>query len=157
MEANIGITNNNSKAVSIELAKLLADEYVLITKTRNAHWNTEGIHFYEKHKFFQSQYEQIDEMIDKVAERIRMVGHYAIASLQSFLDTTHLAETALENNESITFIKELLADHESIIFNCRKNIHLFANDFNDVGSSDFITGIMQEHEQMAWFLRAHFK
>ena len=84
METNIGITDDNRKSVSVELGKILADEYVLITKTRNAHWNTEGIHFYEKHKFFESQYEQINEIIDKVAERIRMIGHYEIASLISF-------------------------------------------------------------------------
>jgi starvation-inducible DNA-binding protein len=157
METNIGITADNRKAVSIELGKLLADEYVLITKTRNAHWNTEGIHFYEKHKFFETQYEQIDEMIDKVAERIRMVGHYAIASLRTFLEQTHLSESATENNESMTYIKELLIDHETIIFNCRKNIHQFATIYHDLGSSDFVTGIMEEHEQMAWFLRAHLK
>jgi starvation-inducible DNA-binding protein len=157
METNIGITADNRKAVAIELGKLLADEYVLITKTRNAHWNTEGIHFYEKHKFFEAQYEQIDVLIDKVAERIRMVGHYAIASLKSFLEQTHLSETTPENNESMTYIKELLIDHESIIIHCRENIHLFANECHDMGSSDFITGIMEEHEQMAWFLRSHIK
>jgi starvation-inducible DNA-binding protein len=157
MDTNIGITADHRKAVSIELGKLLADEYVLITKTRNAHWNTEGIHFYEKHKFFEAQFEQIDEIIDKVAERIRTIGHYAIASLKTFLEQTHLAEIPTENNESMTYIKELLIDHEIIIFNCRKNIHHFANECNDMGSSDFITGIMEEHEKMAWFLRAHIK
>ena len=157
METNIGITDDNRKSVSVELGKILADEYVLITKTRNAHWNTEGIHFYEKHKFFESQYEQINEIIDKVAERIRMIGHYAIASLKSFLEQTHLSETDFDNNDSMTYIKELLVDHEIIIFNCRKMIHQFADDYHDTGSSDFITGIMQEHEQMAWFLRAHIK
>ncbi len=37
MTTNIGITDSNRQAVSNELAKLLADEYVLCTKTRNAH------------------------------------------------------------------------------------------------------------------------
>ena len=51
MKPGIGITDKNRKAVAAELAKLLADEYVLFTKTRNAHWNVEGPDFYEKHKF----------------------------------------------------------------------------------------------------------
>lgn len=51
MKTNIGITEENRQAVVNELAKLLADEYVLYTKTRNAHWNVEGVDFYDKHKF----------------------------------------------------------------------------------------------------------
>jgi starvation-inducible DNA-binding protein len=39
----------------------------------------------------------------------------------------------------------------------RENINLFANDYEDLGTSDFITGLMQEHEKTAWFLRAHLK
>ena len=58
MKTNIGITDANSQAVANELAKLLADEYVLYTKTRNAHWNIEGADFYDKHKFFEMQFGQ---------------------------------------------------------------------------------------------------
>ena len=71
METNIGITDVHRQAVSKELAKLLADEYVLYTKTRNAHWNIEGADFYDKHKFFEIQFGQLDDIIDSVAERIR--------------------------------------------------------------------------------------
>jgi starvation-inducible DNA-binding protein len=36
MKANIGITETNANAVADILAKLLADEFLLYTKTRNA-------------------------------------------------------------------------------------------------------------------------
>jgi starvation-inducible DNA-binding protein len=49
----------------------------------------------------------------------------------------------------------LLTDHENIIIFLRGNINKFANDYGDAGTSDFITGLMETHEQMAWFLRAH--
>jgi starvation-inducible DNA-binding protein len=55
------------------------------------------------------------------------------------------------------YIKELFADHESIIVNIRSKINLFANDYHDAGTSDFITGLMEAHEKMAWMLRAHLK
>lgn len=157
MKPSIGITEINRQAVANELATLLADEYVLYTKTRNAHWNIEGIHFYEKHKFFEVQFTQLDEMIDKVAERIRSLGHYADASLKSFLAITHLAEIVVDGNTSNSYIKELLMDHESIIIHCRENIHRFGNEYKDVGTSDFVTGLMEDHEKMAWFLRSHLK
>ncbi|MEY3498750.1 MAG: hypothetical protein RL308_419 [Bacteroidota bacterium] len=155
MKTNIGITEKNSQMVVEELAKILADEYVLYTKTRNAHWNTEGADFYEKHKFFEMQYTQLDEFIDKVAERIRTLGFYSPATLASFLSLTQLTEFSREKNDSNGFIKELLMDHESIIIKLRENIVNFASNLDDIGSSDFITGLMEEHEKMAWFLRSH--
>ncbi|MEO6305239.1 MAG: DNA starvation/stationary phase protection protein [Bacteroidia bacterium] len=155
MKANIGITDKNTQAVATELSKILADEYILYTKTKNAHWNVEGPDFMEKHKFFETQFGQLDEFIDQVAERIRFIGHYTPSTLNSFISLTHLTEKASEKNDSNGFIKELLGDHESIIKEIRENIKRFTDEFHDHGSADFITGLMEEHEKMAWFLRAH--
>lgn len=155
MKTNIGITEENSKAVADELAKILADEYVLYTKTRNAHWNVQGPDFFEKHKFFEGQYEQLDDFIDDVAERIRTLGHYSPASLKSFLVLTQLTEMSSEKNDSNGFIKELLSDHESIIITLREHIQTFGDKYHDLGTADFVTGLMENHEKMAWFLRSH--
>ena len=153
----LGISKENRAATAQILCKLLADEFVLYTKTRNAHWNVEGNDFYNKHLFFEQQYTQLDEIIDSVAERIRTIGHYAPATLKSFLDLTHLSEAKSEENNSFGFIKELLADHESIIIYLRENIDRLASELKDYGTSDFITGLMETHEKMAWMLRAHLK
>jgi starvation-inducible DNA-binding protein len=155
MNASIGITPANLQAVAGQLSKLLADEFLLYTKTRNAHWNVEGKDFHSMHIFFEQQYEALDETMDSVAERIRQLGHYAPATLQSFLSLTHLTEKLGERNDSPGFIRELLTDHENIIIFLRENITRFANDYGDAGTSDFITGLMEEHEKMAWMLRAH--
>jgi starvation-inducible DNA-binding protein len=155
MDAKIGITAKNRLAVATQLSKLLADEFLLYTKTRNAHWNVEGKDFHAMHLFFESQYEQLDEIMDSVAERIRTIGHYAPATLKSFLKLTHLSELIESRNDSIDFIKELLSDHESIIEFIRGNIHPFDDTYKDAGTSDYITGLMETHEKMAWMLRAH--
>ena len=157
MKASIGISPANLQSVATELCKLLADEFLLYTKTRNAHWNVEGTDFHSMHVFFEQQYEQLDEIMDSVAERIRQLGHYAPATLKSFLNLTHLTEQLGERNDSIGFIKELLIDHENIIIFLRENINRFAGEYGDAGTSDYITGLMEDHEKMAWFLRAHIK
>jgi len=157
MTTNIGITDKNRQQVAGELSTILADEYVLYTKTRNAHWNIEGADFHAKHLFFESQYKQLDEIVDNVAERIRSLGHYSPGTLKLLLELTHLTEQTRSKNDSHGFITELLADHESIIIHLRENINRFADEWGDAGTSDFITGLMQEHEKMAWFLRSHLK
>ncbi len=157
MKIEIGITESNRQNVANELAKILADETVLYIKTKNAHWNIEGADFYDKHKFFETQFGELDAIIDSVAERMRTIGHYAPATLKSYLDLTHLTEQTSEKNDSHGFIKELLEDHESIIIVLRENINVFTAKFHDLGTSDFITGLMETHEKMAWFLRSHLK
>lgn len=153
----IGISEENRKAVAFELSKLLADEFLLYTKTRNAHWNVEGPDFHTMHLFFESQYGQLEDMMDGVAERIRQLGHYAPATLKAFLDLTHLTEKIGDKNDSLSFIGELVADHEAVIEFIRGNIEPFASKYQDYGTSDYVTGLMEEHEKIAWMLRSHLK
>ena len=155
MEAKIGIKTENLTEVAHSLSKILADEFVLYTKTRNAHWNVEGPDFYNKHKFFEAQYGELEEIVDEVAERIRKLGHYAPASLKQYLELTHLSEDIRGKNDSLTYIKVLLEDHESILIHIRENTDNYAGPLKDLGTSDFITGLMETHETMAWMLRAH--
>lgn len=153
----IGITDDHRQSVANELMILLSDEFVLYTKTLNAHWNIEGIDFNDKHKLFEMQFDQIQDFIDRIAERIRSIGHYVDGSLASLLKLTHFSENDNVKNEGRFFLKELLEDHESIIIHLRENIGKFAREYRDLGTSDFITGLMEEHEKIAWYIRSHLK
>lgn len=148
-------TSHNRQEVANMLSKLLADETVLCIKTKNAHWNNEGHDFYDKHKLFEVQFTQLEEMIDSIAERIRTIGHYAPATLKNYLSLTHLSESKSEKNDGPGYIKELLGDHQSIISNLKEQVPKIYNEYNDVGSQDLIAGILCLHEKMAWFLRSH--
>src|SRR5690349_732576 len=122
MKTGIGIKASDTAAVAEALNKILADEHVLYIKTRNAHWNVEGRDFYAQHKFFEDQYSQLEEIIDEVAERVRAIGHFAVGTMAGFLKLTHLTEQSPSSNDSLSYIKELLDDHESIIVHMRENI-----------------------------------
>lgn len=155
MEPKIGITPEHRDQVARALNSLLADESVLYVKTRNAHWNVEGADFHAMHLYFESQYGQLEEIIDNVAERIRALGHYAVATMHGYLQLTSLSEQSREENSAMGFITELLADHETIIMHLRGRISQVANEWNDIGTSDFLTSLLETHEKMAWMLRAH--
>jgi len=157
MKTNIGISDANRKTVSDQLVKLLADEFVLYMKTLHAHWNLEGPDFHSVHVYFEELYNQSQEMIDTVAERIRQLGHYAPATLSDFLKLTHLTEQLKGGNTSIDLMKNLLGDHESIIEYIRSNIKEFDEAHKDAGTSDFVTSLMGKHEKTAWMLRSHLK
>ena len=157
MEPQLGIKAEHLDESARLLRTFLGDEFVLYGKTRIAHWNVEGPGFHEKHKFFEAQYEQLDEIMDTVAERIRALGHYAPFTVKRCLEYSFLTEQEMRKNDASDFVKDLLFDHEGIIVRLRQNINVFANKFNDVGTSDFVTGLMEVHEKMAWMLRAQLK
>lgn len=157
MKAKIGLTEKNADAVAAELAKLLADEFLLYTKTRNAHWNVTGDNFHAIHIFFEKQYTQLEDLIDSVAERMRKIGHYAPATMKEYLELTHLTEYSERTNDGLGYMKDLLSDDESIIDILRGNITPFAEKYKDYGTSDFITGLMETHEEMAWMIRSYFR
>ncbi len=156
MKANIGITDKNLQSVANVLNTLLADETVLYMKTRNYHWNIEGDNFIELHKLYESQYKELEEIIDEIAERIRYLGHYAEGRLKDFLKTTRLAEEDYTTDQKVQ-LRNLLSDHESIIINIRKEIDVINDDYKDAGTADFVTGIMEQHEKLAWFIRSYLK
>ncbi len=154
MKTNIGIADQDLVEVATLLNILLSDEYALFTKSRNAHWNITGPNFYELHKLFQMQYETIDLIIDDTAERVRSLGHYALGSMKDFMNVTHLSEAKYDFSNATEIIQTLAADHETIIRSIRKDIAVITERHKDLGTGDFITGLMEKHENMVWMLRA---
>jgi starvation-inducible DNA-binding protein len=156
MKANIGISEANSKAVALILNQLISDEQVLFAKTRNYHWNIESPSFMELHKFYEGQYTELAETIDEIAERVRKIGHYAEGRLKDYLKLANLEEGEYTNDQQ-TQLKNLLDDHETIIRGIRGHISKVEDDHKDLGTADFLTGLLKQHEQWAWMIRAYLK
>jgi starvation-inducible DNA-binding protein len=152
---DIGIETENRKEVVGILNILLADEYLLFTKTRNYHWNVVGKDFKERHEFFQQQYEKLDGMIDEIAERTRQLGGVTVATMNEFMRITNLKEKPGEYPSDLKMISNLLTDHESTIKYLRKSADKCDEEYNDMGTNDFLIGLMEIHEKMAWMLRTH--
>jgi starvation-inducible DNA-binding protein len=157
MKPIIGIAAKDREGVGKVLMALLADEYVLYTKTRNCHWNVVGPHFSDLHKFIESQYEEPDDIVDEVVERLRAVGGHAIGTLQELTQHARVKEHPAHNPVSRQMIVDLLGDHETIIRQLREDVQMTAEKYHDVGTSDFLTGILEQHEKMVWMLRANLE
>jgi starvation-inducible DNA-binding protein len=154
MNVNIGIPNDKREAVANILNTLLADEYVLYAKTRNYHWNVVGPQFNDLHKFFEAQYTELNDIIDEVAERARTVGSPAVGTLTEFVKTTRLRERPGEYPDARGMISDLVADHEAVVRQLRADVVTVMDKHGDAGTNDFLTGLMEQHEKMAWMLRA---
>ncbi|HSD06338.1 DNA starvation/stationary phase protection protein [Flavobacterium sp.] len=154
MEPNIGITKDNLKKQYDLLSVVLSDEMALYVKTRKFHWNVSGQSFMELHKLFEEQYNELEEIIDLVAERIGKLGGKAIGTMEEFSNLTRIKENPNTYPVQKAMITELLGDHETVIAELRKDIDI-ADENDDAGTADLLTQILQQHETIAWILRRY--
>lgn len=156
MKPNIGIAEKDLNAVVDLLSNGLSNEVMLYTKTRKFHWNVCGESFMEFHKLFEAQYRELEEAIDEIAERINKLGGKTIGTTKEFAERSAIKESPGEYPDSMSMVKELLQDHETIIKQLRKDVDECADKYNDAGTSDFLTQKMEDHESIAWTLRRYF-
>ena len=153
LDIDTGISRESLQKIANILNDDLADEYVLLTKTRNYHWNVEDPRFNDLHKFFDEQYELLSAAVDEIAERVRTVSGRTRATLKEFINSSQIREDVGSYPNADTMLSNLLSDHETIIKTLRKNISE-CQQLNDEGTANFLTDKMEEHEKMAWMLRS---
>lgn len=151
----IGLTDLQRDSIVGLLHVHLSNLHVLYIKTRNYHWNVRGRDFSELHALFEAQYTQMEAAIDEYAERVRQVGGLTMGTMREFLECATLKEEPGIFPDARTMAANLLADHEAVIRALREDVDVSAEKFGDLGTSDLLTGKMQEHEKMAWMLRAY--
>lgn len=154
MKMNIALSNEQRGGVIEILNTLLSDEYVLYTKTRNYHWNVVGPQFTELHKFFEGQYNELNLIVDDVAERARALGGNALGTVAEFSRQARLQERPGYYPSAREMVADLLNDHETVIRNLRCDAERCADQYRDAGTNDFLIGLMEQHEKQAWMLRS---
>ena len=154
MKPNIGITEKNLEKSIELLSVVLADSVVLYTKTRKFHWNVAGNSFMELHKLFENNYTELEEIIDNTAERINELGGKTIGTMKEFLELTNLEENPNKYPNQKDMITELLIDYEIVIVIIRQSVSKLGQSA-DFGTTDFLTGLLEQNEKSAWILRRY--
>ncbi len=151
---NIGLTEEQRLGSVNLLNRDLSDMYILLIKTKKYHWDVRGEQFRTLHKLWEEQYETLTENIDACAERVRALGSYPVGTAKDFIELTTLEENSNNIPKSEEMVQNLLHDHEQVIRNLREHINTCSEQFKDEGTADFLTGLMEQHEEMAWMLRS---
>jgi len=153
-DANIGLDSREREGSIRAMNIALSNASLLTIKTKKFHWDVVGPQFMTLHKLWDEQYEALTDYVDEIAERIRMLGGYPIGTAQGFLKSSELKEYPGEVPNATEAVRHLLADHESIARSLRGSIELCDGQLRDAGTADFLTGMLQGHEKMAWMLRS---
>ena len=151
---NIGLSEEERQGVINLLNQDLADAYLLIIKTKKYHWDVVGPAFRTLHTLWEEHYTALALNIDAIAERVRSLGGYPVGTAKGFLENASLKEHAGDLPDANEMVRRLVSDHEQVIRNLRDHVDQCGDKFHDEGSADFLTGLMEQHEEMAWMLRS---
>lgn len=151
---NIGLTEEQRHGVIELLNADIADAYLLLIKTKKYHWDVVGPQFRTLHQLWEEHYQALTENIDSMAERVRSLGGYPLGTAESFLKAATLKEHSGDLPTATEMVERLSADHEQVIRNLREHIDQCSEEFHDEGTADFLTGLMEQHEEMNWMLRS---
>jgi starvation-inducible DNA-binding protein len=150
---NIGISEQDRGAITGGLSRLLADTYTLYLTTHNFHWNVTGPMFNSLHAMFMTQYTELWNAVDPIAERIRSLGHAAPGSYQQFTALSTLPDAPALPPKALQMVQILVDGHEAVARTAR-SIFPLADAAGDEPTADLLTQRLTVHEQTAWMLRS---
>ncbi|MEQ1931975.1 MAG: DNA starvation/stationary phase protection protein [Parvularculaceae bacterium] len=147
------LQSNARRSVAEALAGVLADTFQLYLKTHASHWNVTGPEFPALHELFATQYTEMWNALDEIAERIRALGAMAPSSPAAFAALSTIAPAEGPPSEARRMVLDLLAGHEQLIARAREALSI-ADEAGDAASADLLTVRVAAHEKTAWMLRA---
>lgn len=152
-QINIGISTEDRAAISQGLSRLLADTYTLYLTTHNFHWNVTGPQFNSLHAMFMTQYTELWNAVDPIAERIRALGHPAPGSYAQFTKLSSLPDVPAVPPKAEEMVRVLMQGHEAVARTAREAFPA-AERANDQPTADLLTQRLDIHEKTAWMLRS---
>ena len=150
---DIGISKQDRAAIAAGLSKLLADTYTLYLTTHNFHWNVTGPMFNSLHDMFMTQYTELWNAVDPIAERIRAVGHVAPGSYAEFGKLSSLPDAPAAPPKALKMVRILVEGHEAVARTAR-NLLPVVEAASDEPTTDILVQRLTVHEQTAWMLRS---
>lgn len=149
---DIGLSEDARKRLADGLGTVLANSYVLLGKTHGFHWNVTGPHFHSLHEMFEEQYQDLQDAVDEIAERIRALGYVAPGSLSDFLRLADVTDTR-KAPDAMEMVRQLTEDNEAVSRSCQQVIGL-CDETDDTVTEDLMNGRKAAHDKAAWMLRA---
>ncbi|QDQ39131.1 DNA starvation/stationary phase protection protein [Legionella geestiana] len=137
------------------LSVLLADTYALYLKTQNYHWHVTGINFKAIHELFETEYRELAEAVDAIAERIRILGSRAPATFREY-DSLKTLKDGDSGASAEQMLEELAEDNQTLIKVLNETLKI-AEEAGDEGTVVLLGDRIAAHEKAHWMLAASKK
>ena len=151
----IALSENVCKESVENLNQLLADTVTLRDLYKKHHWQMAGPTFYQLHLLFDKHYEEQNELVDKIAERIQLLGGVSVAMAHDVAETTLIPRAPKGREAAPMQISRLLHAHEIVIKEARTMARRAAETGDDGTNDLLVSDIIRQNELQAWFLAEH--
>ncbi len=131
---------------------LLADGIVFYQKLRHYHWDVQGEHFFRLHEKFEELYDKFNTINDDIAERMLALGGRPLGTLNEALEESSIKEDP-SRPDAPQMVTNLLSDLTQFERSFGDGIRL-AEEANDYGTADLLTGFLRDLQKDAWMLRS---
>src|SRR5690554_1850353 len=105
------LSSNAVRILSNAYNELLADVFSLYLKSKNFHWHVSGPHFRDYHLLLDEHAEQILDMVDPIAERVRKIGGTTIRSIGNIAKLQRIKDNDAEFVDAHDMLAELREDN----------------------------------------------
>jgi starvation-inducible DNA-binding protein len=146
-----GLSPEATREISGSLNALLADFYALYFKTKNFHWHMSGPHFRDYHLLLDEHADQIFEVTDDIAERVRKIGGNTLHSVGEIKSHTRI----LDNDAAYVTPEDMLAelkDDNSGLVGRMREAHELTSEHGDVATTSLLENWIDQAERRVWFL-----
>ena len=137
------------------LNQLLADTMTLRDMYKKHHWQVAGPTFYQLHLLFDKHYDAQNELVDKIGERIQLLGGVSIAMAHDVAETTIIPRLPRGREEVPVQISRLLHAHEIVLQEARTMARLAAEKGDDGTNDMLVSDVIRTNELEAWFVGEH--
>jgi starvation-inducible DNA-binding protein len=137
------------------LNQLLADTITIRDLYKKHHWQVAGPTFHQLHLLFDQHYEQQNELVDAIAERIQLLGGVSIAMAHDVAEMTLIPRPPKGREQVPVQISRLLHAHEIVLLEARAMARVAAES-GDEGTNDLIVSdVIRRNELQVWFVGEH--
>ena len=151
----IGLDESTCKQSVDALNQTLADTMTLRDLYKKAHWQVAGHTFYQLHLLFDKHYEEQNDLVDTIAERIQALGGITIAMAPDVAETTLIPRPPKGREEAPVQISRLAHAHEIILEEARSMARQAAERGDDGTNDLLVSDVIRGNEKQAWFLSEH--
>src|SRR5213593_4132373 len=119
------------------------------------HWQIAGPTFYQLHLLFDKHYDEQNELVDKIAERVQLLGGVSVAMAHDVAETTLIPRPPRGREEVPVQVSRLLHAHEIVIEEARAMARQAAES-GDEGTNDLlVSDLIRTNEKQVWFIAEH--
>ena len=145
------LSEQSRSTIAAVINPLAADCFALYIKTKNFHWHLSGSHFRDYHLLFDEHADQLLDMVDVLAERVRKLGGKTLRSIAHIKQLQRIQDAEDSDFSALQMVRTLLHDNQTFITHMRQ-AHKVCSENNDVATTSILENYIDEGEKRIWFL-----